>query len=62
MNGKYDDRDNLIYYEESDGTWYKRKYDENDNLLHYEDSNNNWSKLKYDSNNNEICCKFLNGD
>ena len=37
----YDDKDNRIYYEDSDGYWTKNEYDERDNLIYYEDSAGN---------------------
>jgi hypothetical protein len=30
---------NKIYYEDSDGYWYKKEYDSNGNKIYYEDSN-----------------------
>ena len=33
---EYDDRDNLIYHEDSDGYWYKKEYDNNGNEIYYE--------------------------
>jgi hypothetical protein len=35
---EYDDRDNLIYYEKSDGFWCKKEYDDNGNEIYYEKS------------------------
>jgi hypothetical protein len=29
----------LIYYEDSNGYWYKREFDEQENEVYYEDSN-----------------------
>jgi len=43
-----------IYYENSDGYWYKREYDENGNKIYYEDSDGGWSKYEYDENGNII--------
>ena len=37
----YDENDNLIYFENSDGFWAKREYDERDKLIYYEDSAGN---------------------
>ena len=31
--------DNIIYYENSHGYWYKREYDSKGNHIYYEDSN-----------------------
>ena len=40
----YDDKDNRIYYEDSDGGWAKNEYDERDNLIYYEDNYGYWFK------------------
>jgi hypothetical protein len=34
----YDDNDNEIYREYSDGYWYKREYDDKGNEIYYENS------------------------
>jgi len=44
----YNTNDNLIYYEDSNGFWYKREYDSNGNNTYYEDSNGFWVKREYD--------------
>ena len=33
-----DERDNMIYYEDSNGCWSKREYDERGNMIYYENS------------------------
>ena len=49
INNKiYDSNDNLIYYEDSNGYWYKQEYDSNNNLIYYEDSNGDWDETEYD--------------
>jgi hypothetical protein len=35
----YDSNDNLIYYENSSGYWWKREYDVNGNQIYFENSN-----------------------
>ncbi len=35
----YNANGNLIYYENSNGFWYKKEYDANDNQIYYENSN-----------------------
>lgn len=30
---------NILYYEDSDGYWYKREYDSNGNEIYFENSN-----------------------
>ncbi len=37
-NYVYDKNDNLIYYENSDGSWVRYKYDTNGNIIYYENS------------------------
>ena len=34
----YDDKGNRIYYENSDGKWFKKEYDEKGDEIYYEDS------------------------
>jgi hypothetical protein len=50
----YDSNGNEIYYENSNGYWFKREYDTNGNRIYYETSDGFWSKYDYDSNNNHI--------
>ena len=45
---------NVIYRENSDGTWYKRDYDTNGNKIYFEDSTGYWVKRDYDNNGNLI--------
>ena len=57
----YDEKGNVIYFEDSNGYWSKRKYDEKDNVIYFEDSNGYWSKRKYDEKDNEIYFESSNG-
>jgi len=50
----YDQNDNLIYFEDSNGFWSKYEYDTNGNEIYFEDSDGDWSKWEYDTNGNEI--------
>ena len=43
-----------IYYEDSDGYWYKFELDENGNEIYHEDSKGYWCKTDYDENDNRI--------
>jgi hypothetical protein len=52
---------NQIYYEESNGYWYKREYDSQGNQIYYEESNGYWHKREYDSQGNEIYFENSNG-
>jgi hypothetical protein len=40
-NDVYDINDKIIYYENSDGDWFKKEYDTNGNEIYYEDSDGN---------------------
>jgi len=46
----YDTNGNVIYFENSDGFWYKQEYDTNGNEIYSENSNGYWSKYEYDTN------------
>jgi YD repeat-containing protein len=50
----YDENDNRVYWENSNGYWAKREYDENGNEIYYENSDGYWVKKEYDENGNEI--------
>src|SRR5690606_28604357 len=49
-----DSNGNQIYFETSNGYWYKREYDSNNKEIYFEESNGYWVKREYDSNNKEI--------
>lgn len=49
-----DNRGNTIYYEISDGWWFKRGYDDKGLEIYYEISNGYWSKRGYDDKGKEI--------
>jgi hypothetical protein len=34
----YDDKNNVIYFEDSNGYWFKNEYDEDGNVIYYENS------------------------
>jgi len=46
----YDDKDNEIYREDSNGYWYRWDYDENGKQIYFEDSDDYWVKRKFDDN------------
>jgi hypothetical protein len=50
-----------IYYEESNGFWWKREYDSNGKEIYYETSKGFWCKKEYDSNGKEIYCETSKG-
>ena len=56
-----DEKDNLIYYEYSNGTCFKWEYDENGNIIYYEHSNGSWHKYEYDKKGNQIYYENNNG-
>jgi hypothetical protein len=43
-----------IYFENSNGKWYKREWDDNGREIYYERSDGYWIKYEYDDNGNEI--------
>jgi hypothetical protein len=52
----------VIYYEHSDGYWWKREYDSNGNKIYHEAYTGHWWKKEYDSNGNKICSTGSNGE
>jgi len=50
----YDKDGNRIYYEHSDGLWYRKEYDARGNEIYWEDSTGYWIKREYDARGNEI--------
>jgi hypothetical protein len=56
-----DKNNNQIYFENSDGYWWKQEFDGNNNEIYYEDSNGFWIKREFDKNNNLICYEDLKG-
>ena len=50
----YNDQGNEIYYEDSDGFWWKKEYDTNGNNIYYKNSTGGWYKKEYDTNGNNI--------
>lgn len=56
-----DKNGNRIYYETSNGYWFKSEYDSNGNKIYYENSNGFWEKYEYDSDNNEIYIEDSDG-
>ena len=56
-----DKNGNIIYYENSDGIWYRQEYDSNGNKIYYENSDEFWHKYEYDSNGNAVYYKDSDG-
>lgn len=57
-----DKKGRLIYFENSDGGWWKSKYDSNGNEIYFEDSNKYWSKSEYGSNGDCIYYENSKGE
>jgi hypothetical protein len=49
-----DHNGNKIYFEDSDGFWWKSEYNSNGNEVYSENSYGFWWKSEYDSNGNRI--------
>jgi len=45
---------NQIYFENSDGYWWKQEFDSNVNQIYFENSYGYWCKREFDSNGNRI--------
>jgi YD repeat-containing protein len=52
--GIFNENRKTIYFEYSNGKWWKKEYDEDNNQIYYESSNGNWVKYQYDKNGNPI--------
>jgi hypothetical protein len=57
-----DENGNVIYFETSDGYWYKHEYDSNGKPIYFENSHGYWIKREYDSNRNEIYYENCKGN
>ena len=51
---KKDKQGNEIYFENSNGYWYKSKYNKQGKEIYFEDSDGYWNRSKYDKKGNEI--------
>ena len=51
-----DSKDNKIYWENSDGLWYKYEYDSKNNETRWESSSGYWESREYDSKG--LCVYF----
>jgi len=49
-----DENDNVVYYEDSNGFWFRNVYNDFNQITFHEDSNYYWSKSEYDAGYNEI--------
>jgi hypothetical protein len=56
-----DKNNNRIYFENSNGNWYKQEFDKNNNEIYWENSNGYWCKQEFDQSNNEIYYETSDG-
>ena len=62
-SGGYDDKGNMIYWEEEyDGYWEKREYDDDGNEIYRESSHGSWWKWEYDDKGNRIYFESSDGN
>jgi hypothetical protein len=52
---------NLIYFEDSDGYWWKYEYDNEGNATYIENSDGFWSKREYNDKGGLIYCENSDG-
>jgi len=50
----YNTNGKVIYFEDSNGYWYKQEFDTNGKVIYFEDSNGYWHKYEYDTNGKRI--------
>ena len=50
----YNDKGYEIYFENSDGGWYKSEYDDKINVIYFVNSYGYWERSKYDEKGNQI--------
>ena len=56
-----DENGSEIYFEDSDGYWFKKEFDSKGNDIYYENSTGYWSKYEYDTQGNEIYLEDSDG-
>ena len=49
-----DEHDNLVYFENANGWWWRKEYDERGNCLYHGDSSGWWVRHTYNENNEKI--------
>lgn len=49
-----DQWDNLVFYKNSNGWWWRKEFDERGNCLYHGDASGWWVRNTYDENNNRI--------
>jgi hypothetical protein len=50
----FNDKGNIIYYENSEGYWVKREFNKNGKVIYFEDSKGYWWKREYNDNGKPI--------
>ena len=58
VRSEYDERNNRIYYEDSNGFWVKCEYDERNNRIYFLDSTGCCEKREFDERNNCIYYEY----
>ena len=56
-----DKNGNRIYFEDSNGDWWKREFDSNGKEFFFKNCKGHWYKKEYDSNGNVIYCEYSYG-
>jgi YD repeat-containing protein len=51
---KYDENNNILFYQENTGYWYSKRYDERGNVIRYNNSSGYTCWMKYDFDNDLI--------
>ena len=49
-----DQYDNLVYYENANGWWWRKEFDERGNCLYHGDASGWWVRHTYNENNERI--------
>ena len=58
----YNNRGDIIYFENSNGEWKKWEYDEQGNNIYFERSNGRWYRKEYDDQGNRIYYEDSEGE
>lgn len=56
-----DANDNVTYYEDSSGRWYRRDYDANGNITYHENYEGSWQKWERDADGYETYYETSDG-
>jgi len=61
-NSVYDQNDNNIYFETSNGYWNKNEFDQYGNNIYYENSDGYWYKEEFDQYGNRVYYEDSDGN